>query len=501
VGHDVVVSSTDSAADPGAPADLIVVLGEDAPVSAGGHAVRAAALALGVRAERATRLEALVDQLAIEARSRESVAGDADIRILLRHDGHGLHVEVRDRRLPLGPGEARRADSRRLVAMGFADRIHVESLGADGNIAVCTVALDEHDLVEHDDAVLDEAAPRVSDEVAASVVVRKMEPADALGVARCVYRCYGYSYLDPMMYRPRQMRRALESGVMRSLVAVAGDEVVGHIAMTYEHVGDPVPEGGKLVVDPRFRGRHLAEQLGRARLDWARELGLPGLWAECVTNHVFSQREVVSLGAVETGFLVGAQPASVQMQAVANAVEGRHSLMAVYLPVSDPGGSVLHVPGVHAPLMTRVRDRLGIEREVESEVRPATGRTVARLTVNAAIGLAEIRVERVGADLVDHLADQLDDLSTFDLAVVHVDLPLADPATGWAATSVERLGWSFGAWLPCFSPGGDVLRLQRLAGRPVDMVHVVCARPEGEEVRDHVLSEWHRVARGHDAGD
>jgi RimJ/RimL family protein N-acetyltransferase len=488
-------------ADPLGPVDLLVVLGEHAPVSAGGHAVRATALAFGLSPDRATRLEALAEQLAVEARSREAVAGDADVRFLVRHDGHGLHVEVRDRRLPLGPGEARRADSRRLVAMGFADRIRVESLGAEGNIAVCSVDLDEHDLVEHDEAVLDASAPRVSDDVAASVVVRRMESTDALGVARCVYRCYGYSYLDTMMYRPRQMRRALESGVMRSLVAVAGDEVVGHIAMTYEHVGDPVPEGGKLVVDPRFRGHHLAEQLGRARLDWARELGLPGLWAECVTNHVFSQREVISLGAVETGFLVGAQPASVQMQAVANAVEGRHSLIAVYLPVADPGGSVLHVPDVHAPLMTRVRDRLGIEREIETEVRPATGRTVARLSVNAAIGLAEIRVERVGADLVDHLADQLDDLSTFDLAVVHLDLPLADPATGWAATAVERLGWSFGAWLPCISPGGDVLRLQRLAGRPVDRVHVVCARPEGEEVRDHVLSEWHRVAHGHDVGD
>ena len=482
-------------------ADLLLVLGRDAPVSAGGHAVRATALALGLDQERATRLEALVGQLAVESRSRESVAGDTDIRMVVRHDGHGLHVEVRDRRLPLAPGEARHADSRRLVAMGFADRIRVESLGAEGNVAVCSVDLDEQELVAHDEAVLDETVPRVSDEVASSVVVRRMEPSDALGVARCVYRCYGYSYLDTMMYRPRQMRRALESGVMQSLVAVAGDEVVGHVAMTYEHLGDPVPEGGKLVVDPRFRGHHLAERLGRARLDWARELGLPGLWAECVTNHVFSQREVISLGAVETGFLVGAQPASVRMQAVANAVDGRHSLMAVYLPVVDPGPSTLHVPAGHEPLVTRLRDRLGIERDVDTGLRPGTGRTADRLSVNASVGLAGIRVERIGADLVDHLADHLDALSTFDLAAVHLDPPLVDPAAGWAATAVERLGWSFGAWIPCIGPTGDVLRLQRLAGRPVDLVHVECARPEGEEVRDHVLAEWHRVARGHEAAD
>jgi GNAT superfamily N-acetyltransferase len=482
--------------DPLGPADLLVVLGDGAPVSAGGHAVRATALALGLGQERATRLEALVGQLAVEARARESVAGDGDLRMLVRHDGHRLHVEVRDRRLPLGPGEARRADSRRLVAMGFADRMRVESLGADGNIAVCSVDLDDVEVVEVEGAVLDGSVPRASDEVASSVEVRRMEPADALGAARCVYRCYGYSYLDPMMYRPRQIRRALESGVMRSLVAVAGDEVVGHIAMTYEHVDDPVPEGGKLVVDPRFRGHHLAERLGRARLEWAEELGLPGLWAECVTNHVFSQREVIAMGAVETGFLIGAQPATVQMQAVPNAVDGRHSLMAVYLPVRDPGSAELHVPARHAPLLEEVRDRLGLDRTVVTDVVDGTGRTTSRLTVSARVGLAEIRVTGVGADIVDHLAHQLDELATFDLAVVQLDLPLADPAAGWAAVESERLGWFFGAWLPCASPAGDVLRLQRLAGRPVDMVHVECARPEGEVVRDHTLGEWRRVSRG-----
>ena len=139
--------------------------------------MRATALALGLGQERATRLEALVGQLAVEARARESVAGDGDLRMLVRHDGHRLHVEVRDRRLPLGPGEARRADSRRLVAMGFADRMRVESLGADGNIAVCSVDLDDVEVVEVEGAVLDGSVSRASDEVASSVEVRRTRSA------------------------------------------------------------------------------------------------------------------------------------------------------------------------------------------------------------------------------------------------------------------------------------------------------------------------------------
>jgi len=472
-------------------------LAESAPVAVAGGAVREVALAAGVPAERATRLGALVEQIAIEGRAREAVAGATDLQVEVRLDGAGLHVELRDRRLPLAAGEGRHADSLRLAAMGFADRLRIESLGEEGNVAVCTVHVDEEHIAHVGEQVLDESAPRATDEEAATVVVRRTEPADAVGVARCVYRCYGYTYLDPMMYRPRQIRRAIETGTMRSLVAVTGSgEVVGHIAMTFAHVGDPVPEGGKLVVDPRYRGRHLSEQLGLARLEWARELDLPGVWAECVTNHPFSQREVVAMGGSETGFLIGAQPASVHMEDVANAVEGRHSLLAVHIPVDDPGGSTIHIDAPHADLVGRIRDRLGIDRTLVPDHVAGTGRSATQMSVSAPIGLAELRVRHIGADLVDHLAARLDELSSFDLAVVHLDLPLTDPSAAWATARVERLGWFFGAWLPCASPTGDVLRLQRLAGRPVDNVHVVCARAEGEEVRDHVLDAWSLVGGG-----
>ncbi len=462
--------------------------------------MRATVLELGLSSDRAARLEIVVVQLLVESRAREAVAGADGARVVVHHDGRNVYVDLTDDRLPLAPGESRRFRSRRLAGMGFVDQLHVGAGGEDGNTARCTVHLDAEELTARPSdlqgEVLHEEVPRVDDAVAATVEVRPAGPEDAVGIAQCVYRCYGYSYLDPAMYRPRRIRRSIGSGVMQSIVAVTGaGEVVGHIAMTFERPDDPVPEGGKLVVDPRFRGRHLAERLSRERFARAVELDLPGIWAECVTNHEFSQREFLAVGGVETGFLVGAQPATVHMEAVANAVAGRHSLLTMYLPVDDPGAAELWVPDRHGDLIERVGDRLGLQRTVSTEQHPGTGAAVTRLTVSGGIGLAEVRVERIGADLVDHLADVLDGLSSLDLDVVHLDLPLADPACAWAATEVESLGWFIGAWLPCAGAAGDVLRLQRLGGRPVDSVHVVCARPEGEEVRDHVVAEWRRVSR------
>jgi hypothetical protein len=39
------------------------------------------------------------------------------------------------------------------------------------------------------------------------------------------------------------------------------------------------------------------------------------------------------------------------------------------------------------------------------------------------------------------------------------------------------------------------MRLQRVGGHPVETERVLCAREEGEALRDYVLADWHRVRR------
>ncbi len=100
----------------------------------------------------------------------------------------------------------------------------------------------------------------------------------------------------------------------------------------------------------------------------------------------------------------------------------------------------------------------------------------------------------IGADVHDHVADQLEALEVFDIGVVQLDLSLADPGAPMAAEALERLGFCFAAWMPRFEEGSDGLRLQRIGSHPVE-TEVVCARPEGEALRDYVFAEWHRVRR------
>ena len=82
-------------------------------------------------------------------------------------------------------------------------------------------------------------------------------------------------------------------------------------------------------------------------------------------------------------------------------------------------------------------------------------------------------------------------------AAVHLHLPATDPAAAWAAAVLERLGFAWCAWTPAFLPTGDSIRLQRVTDHPMERETIVCARAEGEQVRNFVQSEWNRVRRGH----
>ena len=132
------------------------------------------------------------------------------------------------------------------------------------------------------------------------------------------------------MYRPRLLRSALRSGLVHAVVAVTPeDEIVGHIALSWERAGDLVPEGGKLVMDPRYRGHDLAERLAEERAAVAAELG--------------------------------------------NTAQGRHSLLAMWTPVAGIAAATVHVPGRHVTLLDQHAQRAGVERKVLTATGPAGG--------------------------------------------------------------------------------------------------------------------------------
>jgi GNAT superfamily N-acetyltransferase len=478
---------------------ILVLRGARGGQEAAGAAVRELAAAAGVDPSRLTGVRAIVEELVRESQGRPAASVEA-LEVTVRAHVHSarLTIEVTDNALPVSPRESRLAPSRRLAAVGFVDQLHMGAHGREGNRARAVVRLDPARLesVALAEPQLAEDAPRASDEEVAALELRPMAPEESRELVRCVYRCYGYSYLDPILYEPRAIAHAIRSEQMYSIVAVEpGGSIIGHIALFTEEAGDPVPEAGRLVVDPRYRGHGIASRLAQRRSEHAREVGLPGFWAECVTNHVASQREVIAGGGAEVGLLIGVDPPTMHMAGLGTEAVGRQALLPCFTAIDAPSATI-HAPAAQAELMTEIAARLGVDRELSVGEPPAAGAetSLSSLAVNA-LGNAHIRVGAVGADIAERIEDAIESYDAFEIGAFHVDLPLTDPGAPAAAERLERLGFSFAAWMPCFDAGADALRLQRIGSHPVDTEHIECARPEGEAVRDYAIAEWHRVRR------
>ena len=480
--------------------ELRILLTDTAPLGSAGAAVRACALSNGFEPERATRLQVVVEELIRESRTREATTTTpGEVSVDVTFDGSVLEVAVVDHRLPLRAEQTRHLPSRRLLALGFADHLHIGFEGTTGNVATCrlTMASSKPDDLIHA-AMLEPDAPDAPAVEQGEIDVRLMSPGDAGGLVQCVFRCYGYTYPNPSMYQARAIRRQLESGSMISVVAIApSGEVVGHVACTFARPADVIPEAGKMIVDPRYRGHHLAERLSLKRNEIAAERAIPGTWSETVTNHPASQRVAIERGAAEVGLLIGYSPPSMAMVGLPNQESLRHSLLAVFTPTGPLPAATLTVPGHVADHLSTLADRLGIPRQIRTEsVQPTRTRSRIHSAASALAGAMEIRVQEIGRDIAAQVADVLEEYVALAPAVVHLHLPATDPSAAWAAAELERVGFAWCAWMPAFLPTGDSIRLQRVNDHPVGLETIVCARAEGEEVRDFVVGEWTRVHQG-----
>lgn len=484
---------------PNADTILELTVHDEVSSAAVGAAMRATITGLGLANDRATRVALVVEELVTESRAREANLGAIDtVKIMVDLHGDMVSIRVVDYRIPVSSADTRILSSRKLAAMGFIDRLHIANHGKEGNVAECRIRFQAPpDLASSGAEALDESTPAVSNDEAGKVEIRNMIPADVDGLIRCIFRCYGYSYRDEIIYQPTALRRLLRSGRMRSVVAVdQGGEVIGHASMTFASTTERIPEAGRLVVDPRYRGHHFAERLAAARAGVAADNGVPGLWAECVTNHVASQRNLIHLGAVEVGLLIGGSPSDVVTAGLASHNKGRRTLLAMYTLITTQEDPAANVTARLAPKLTELAQRLGTKRRVQTAIQPGTGHTKLTLELSMSAGVAHLRIDRIGADLVKRVAAELDSLIGFELGAVHLDLPLADVAAGWSIQSLEQLGFCWATWIPAARSEGDVLRLQRVGEHAVDVEHVVFARPEGQELADWVISEWNRVRRG-----
>jgi serine/threonine-protein kinase RsbW len=344
---------------------------------------------------------------------------------------------------------------------------------------------------QHADHLHDQADAGVDPvDADAPITVRSLTPDDAPGLARCVYRCYGYTYANDFLYYPDQVLSLIERDLLRSFVGVSPDgEVVGHVGVIRERRESRVAESGMAVVDPRYRHHHLLEAIKRHQVEAVQELDLVGTFADAVAVHAITQKANVATGARETGVLLAEIPASTTFRGFDEASRQRGSVVVYYHAVGEAPARELFVPPRHRALLQSIYQRLDLERALRD---PTPDRAAAASSIHVEVrerrGLARIEVEAAGPEIATEVAEHLRELCLRHLDVIHLDLPLGDPTAMAAMDRFAELGFFFGAVIPELR-AGDVLRLQYLNNVELDPDRLVLYSDEAKLLMQAILAD------------
>jgi serine/threonine-protein kinase RsbW len=383
-------------------------------------------------------------------------------------------------------------DEVRFVSMGREGKeLHLVKYLEAGNI---TALLPEEELRPWEEA-------RVEPAPVGEYVFRLMQPAEAIEVAKCVYKTYGYTYPGEHVYYPERLVELSRTGEQIPIVAISDrGEVIGYCAIFGGEPADPVRELGQAAVDPAHRGRQIVSQLIQFAINEARGRGLAGLCAEPVTNHVFSQQAAAKAGFRDTAILLGYVPESVYFKKIGTeALPQRETLLYSLLPLRPWEPARVYVPPQNRDLSGRIYENAGIERELvilSSAAAPGRSETDAlgeqhpehslmSTRIQSAFDVARIEITAYGRHAVAEVESKLRELCRKGIACIHLDLLLNDPCTALLCADFEALGFLLAGVLP--DPAGrDVLRLQYLNDVPIDFDRIHMISDVGQELLRHI---------------
>lgn len=420
--------------------------------------------------------------------------------------GGCLEVDVRDFGLPQNVRQLEdalhSADAglrRRILGLDWAhraDEVHWTSHGPDGkSLHIVKRLHDTHIISLSGELAPFEEKPPIAPEQ--NYTIRRLQPSEAVQVSQLIYQAYGSSYFNRDVYYPERVAASNASGDVVSFVAAdAEGRVVGHYALEFNQDG-PVAEGGQAVVDPAHRGRGILDRLKEAAIEEARNQGLAGMFGDAVTVHVFTQKANIRHGAKLACVNLGIAPQSEQFKGVASADQvQRITCLLYFLWLHPPSTRTIYAPLRHRNVLEKLYAHLEcpvVFGDVESNPAPANdhGELAVRLDTGAA--KAFLRVFRIGIDTsaaIRHAKRELIEHSHAE--ALFVELPLEQPGADGVAEILEKEGFSFAGIAPCFSNGGDLLRMVYLTTE-LRREPILTADEFGRWLVDYAFSERRRV--------
>jgi anti-sigma regulatory factor (Ser/Thr protein kinase) len=417
--------------------------------------------------------------------------------VLERRPGRFV-IAVEDRSSPFDLEAAkkrREAGLSLLLVRAFADAVRFVNLGAKGKRVEIVKNIPSEDVGRQ---ISEFAAAGEPPQSPAGVEIRQGQAGDCLPLSRLCYEAFGRSDAREFLYFPDRLREMLAARAVEARVAVGpGGEIIDACLASLEDPENPVGVAGPCLEAPGFERTDLTGNLVSSLIEGLRARGAYGLLCE---NPEEGPRDAfAAFDAAETALLLGHWPPAPRGSGGRKKRPGRRRTVLIeFLRVSEGPAREVYPPFHHAGMIRKIYSKTGLNRVIhEAEARgsreEAAGTSRVDVEVRPSAARATLTVKGFGQDLLDHLYVHLEEFDRHGAEVVHLDLPLEDPASASFSAAAETLGFSFAGIIPELY-GGDVLRLQRLNAPPLDPPALRTATEFGTELARYVWGEYRSSA-------
>jgi len=327
--------------------------------------------------------------------------------------------------------------------------------------------------------------------------------AHARALTQAVYDTYGLTYCRPWLNDPQRILELNQRGDVVSFIAMEEHRVLGHLAALRPHYelridGGPVCDPGTVevglsIVHPDARETTVEHQLAAKVFAWAHRAGCTGAVMKCDTQNTSRQRMAEIMGGVPTALWLGAIPRGMESERQGLAGSGPVSTLGHYIRIHGDGVRPMHAMRDER-WMSETMARAGLERIDAVGGVPEEGRSDLVIDYCTTRLRANVFVHRVGADLLERLAETTLWLMGGHMEHISFALPADSLRVRQTLPQLGEFGLFSAGVLPCWLSGRrDAVLMQAAAFPVLDAATVRIRGSAAEGVREAVWSGFLRT--------
>ena len=425
------------------------------------------------------------------------------IEISLHPFKTGLRVDVHDWGIPMSSTKYSSVPLIREASHGFnriydlVDVFEYHNLGRDGKKFVI-IKYASHPLHQTLSETTTPNPLTDKEEIAdpqTPIKFREFQEGDEEGIARLIYKNYGYSYVKDLFYYPHKILE-YHGKKFYSIIAEAEGKIIGHFAFLL--IPDStIGEVGIVVVDPLFKGRGIMNRMMELVLKKAESIGLDAVFGEAIMYHTFSQKSNLTHGFIESAFMLGKTPEDITIENNELTETYKRGSVLIGYRFFHKMKKKLYLPQVYKEQIEHTYKNAGIAFETKKRKKTKTPQHVfLTYEFDPPSNIGKIRVDGYGKDFTQKFLHLVSQLWSKHCDMIYVDVSLEHiPKIDKVIKIINKRGFFYSGVIFLAHKQGDYLRLQLKHSDKIGTKNYLCHSNFCKRLTSYIKEDEKRCKR------